>query len=115
MTTDNHEVIFAIVNAGFAEEAMEIARENGARGGTIINGRGVAREKDAAFFGINIHADKEILMIVVDKKLRDGIFHALYKQMGMQKKAQGIVFSLPVDHVAGLAMPVEESEPKEEQ
>ena len=25
MRTDNHEVIFAIVNSGFAEEAMEIA------------------------------------------------------------------------------------------
>ena len=25
MTTENHEVIFAIVNAGFAEEAMNVA------------------------------------------------------------------------------------------
>ena len=107
MTTNNHEVVFAIVNAGFAEEAMAVAREQGARGGTIINGRGVAREKDAAFFGINIHADKELLMLVVEKDIRDGVFHALYKQMGMQKKAQGIVFSLPVSDVAGLAMPVE--------
>lgn len=107
MTTKDHEVIFAIVNAGFAEEAMAVAREQGARGGTIINGRGVAREKDAAFFGINIHADKELLMLVVEKDIRDGVFHALYKQMGMQKKAQGIVFSLPVSDVAGLAMPVE--------
>ena len=65
MTTNNHEVIFAIVNAGFAEDAMEVARENGARGGTIINGRGVAREKDAAFFGITIHSDKEILQVRV--------------------------------------------------
>ena len=46
MTTNNHEVIFAIVNAGFAEDAMDVAREQGARGGTILNGRGVAREND---------------------------------------------------------------------
>ena len=51
MTTNNHEVIFAIVNAGFAEEAMEVAREEGVRGGTILNARGVAREEAAAFFG----------------------------------------------------------------
>ncbi len=113
MTTNNHEVIFAIVNAGFAEEAMAVAREQGARGGTIINGRGVAREKDAAFFGINIHADKELLMLVVEKEIRDGVFHALYKQMGMQKKAQGIVFSLPVSDVAGLVKLPEETENKE--
>ena len=55
MTTNNHEVIFAIVNAGYAEDAMQIAREHGARGGTIISGRGVAREEEASFFGITIH------------------------------------------------------------
>ncbi len=113
MTTNEHEVIFAIVNAGYAEDAMEVAREQGARGGTIINGRGVAREKDATFFGITIHADKELLMMVVEKEIRDQVFHALYKQMGMQKKAQGIVFSLPVSHVAGLAMPEPEMEEQE--
>ena len=102
MKTDNHEVIFAIVNAGFAEEAMEVARNNGARGGTILNARGVAREKEAAFFGITIHAEKEILMLVVEKNIRDAVLNALYKEMGMDKKAQGIAFSLPVSDAAGL-------------
>ena len=103
MTTNKHEVIFAIVNAGYAEDTMHFAREHGARGGTIISGRGVAREDEAAFFGITIHAEKEILMMVVEKEIRDDVLHALYKQMGMQQKAQGIVFSLPVSDVAGLA------------
>lgn len=111
MTTNNHEVIFAIVNAGFAEDAMDVAREQGVRGGTIINGRGVARENEAAFFGITIHAEKEILMMVVEKEIRDNVLNALYKQMGMNKKAQGIVFSLPVSDVAGL---VKLPEPTEE-
>ena len=93
MTTDNHEVIFAIVNSGFAEEAMDIARQQGVRGGTILNARGVAKEDAAAFFGITIHAEKEILMMV------------------MGKKAQGIAFSLPVSDVAGL---VKEPQRKEE-
>lgn len=114
MTTNNHEVIFAIVNSGYAEDAMDVAREHGARGGTIINGRGVAREDEAAFFGISIHADKELLMMVVEKDSRDEILHALYKQMGMQKKAQGIVFSLPVSDVAGLAQANPEPTPAEE-
>ena len=108
MTTENYEVIFAIVNAGFAEEAMEVARAQGARGGTILNARGVAREKEAAFFGIPIHPEKEILMLVVEKTIRDQVLNALYKEMGMDKKAQGIAFSLPVSDVAGLAQPVTE-------
>ena len=102
MKTENHEVIFAIVNAGFADEAMAVAREQGARGGTILNARGVAREQEAAFFGIAIHPEKEILMLVVEKDVRNKILNALYTQLGMDKKAQGIVFSLPVSDVAGL-------------
>ena len=110
MTTNNHEVIFAIVNSGYAEEVMDVARENGARGGTILNARGVAGEEAAAFFGITLHAEKEILMMVVEKGIRDDILNAIYKQMGMAKKAQGIAFSLPVSDVAGL---VKDPEPKE--
>ncbi len=114
MKTDNHEVIFAIVNAGYAEEAMQLARENGARGGTILNARGVAREKEAAFFGITIHAEKEILMLVVERDIRDNILNALYKSMGMGKKAQGIAFSLPVSDVTGLVQLPAEEETKED-
>ena len=109
MTTNNHEVIFAIVNSGYAEDAMEVAREQGVRGGTILSARGVAREAEAAFFGITIHAEKEILMMVVEKEIRDNVLNALYKQLGMDKKAQGIAFSLPVSDVAGLVkLPEEE-------
>ena len=112
MTTNNHEVIFAIVNAGYAEEAMEVAREQGVRGGTILGARGVAKPNEAAFFGITIHHEKEILMMVVEKEIRDKVLNAIYKEMGMAKKAKGIAFSLPVSDVAGLAP---KTEPKAEE
>ena len=115
MTTNHHEVIFAIVNAGFAEEAMAVARENGARGGTILNARGAAGAEAAAFFGITIHAEKEILMLVVEKDIRDRILNALYKEMGMSKKAQGIAFSLPVSDVTGLVQIEEQKKVQEEE
>ena len=110
MKTDNYEVIFVIVNSGFADEAMAVAREQGVRGGTIINARGVAKEAEATFFGITIHAEKEILMMVVDKSIRDNVLNAMYTQMGMGKKAQGIAFALPVSDVAGLVKLPEETE-----
>ena len=110
MKTENHEVIFAIVNSGYAEDVMDVAREQGVRGGTILNARGVVNEDAAAFFGITLHADKEILMMVVEKDIRDQVLNALYKEMSLGKKAQGIVFSLPVSDVAGLAVPEEKTE-----
>ena len=102
MTTNNHEVVFAIVDSGYAEDMMDIAREQGVRGGTILNARGVAGQEAAAFFGITLHTEKEILMMVVEKGIRDNVLNAIYKQMGMSKKARGIAFSLPVSDVAGL-------------
>ena len=110
MKTNDHEVIFAIVNSGFAEDVMDIAREQGVRGGTILNARGVVKEEAAAFFGITLHQETEILMMVVEKSIRDNVLNAIYKQMGMDKKARGIAFSLPVSDVAGLApvLPVAE-------
>lgn len=109
MKTNNHEVIFAIVNAGFAEDVMDVAREHGARGGTILNGRGVAREEALAFFGIPLHAEKEILMMVVEKDIKNDILNAIYKEMGMGKPAQGIAFTLPVSDVAGLVKTQEQA------
>ena len=114
MMTNEHEVVFAIVNSGFAEDVMEVAREQGVRGGTIINARGVVNENAAAFFGITLHADKEILMMVVEKEIRDKVLNAIYKEMGMAKKAKGIAFSLPVSDVAGLAPKMEPKAETEE-
>lgn len=110
MTTNNHEVVFAIVDSGYAEDVMDVAREQGVRGGTILNARGVAGQEAAAFFGITLHTEKEILMMVVEKDIRDNVLNAIYKQMGMAKKARGIAFSLPVSDVAGLVKEPEQIE-----
>ena len=94
MKTDNFEVVFAIVNAGFADDVMAVAKAQGVRGGTIINARGVVNADAAAFFGITLHADKEILMMVVEKKLRDDVLNAIYKEMGMAQKIQILHISM---------------------
>ena len=102
MKTDDYEVILAIVDEGYADDVMDVAREQGAKGGTILNARGVAKEEAAAFFGITLHTEKEIVMMVVTKDIKDNILNAIYKEMGMSKKAHGIAFSLPVTDAAGL-------------
>jgi len=110
MKNSEYEVILAIVNSGFADDVMEVAREQGARGGTILNARGVAKEEAAAFFGITLHTEKEIVMIVVPREIKENVLNAIYREMGMAKKAQGIAFSLPVTPTAGLV----KQEPEEE-
>lgn len=110
MKTNNHEVIFAIVDSGFAEDVMDVAREQGARGGTILSGRGVAREEAAAFFGIPLHSEKEILMMVVEKEIKNAVLNAIYDKLEMSKKSKGIAFSMPVTAAVGLVEQVAQTE-----
>ncbi len=97
-----HEVILAVVNAGFSDTVMEAARSLGAGGGTVIHARGTASGEAEKLFGITVQPEKEIVMILVPRALRDDILHAIYRQAGFKTDGQGIAFSLPVDGVVGL-------------
>ena len=103
MNQYKHEVIMCIVNSGFSEAVMEAAREFGARGGTVIRARGTANAEAERIFNIAIQPEKEIVMILVDTKIKDDILHALYKAVGLKTPGQGIAFSMPVDDVVGLS------------
>jgi nitrogen regulatory protein PII len=103
-----HEVIICIVNSGFSETVMDAAREFGARGGTVLRGRGTANAEAEKLYGIAIQPDKEIVMILIDAQLKNDILHAIYKAAGLNTAGQGIAFAMPVEDVAGLnAMPIE--------
>ena len=98
-----HEVILCIVNSGFSEAVMDAARELGARGGTVIRGRGTANAEAERLYGIAIQPEKEIVMILVDSAIKNDILHALYKAVGLNTPGQGIAFTLPVESVVGLS------------
>lgn len=98
----NYEVIFCIVNSGFSDVVMDAARECGASGGTVLNARGTASKEAEKIFDIVIHPEKEIVMILVPKKIKEDVLHALYKNVGLNSPGQGIAFSLPVEEVVGL-------------
>ena len=99
----NHEAIFCIVNSGYSDAVMNAAKKFGARGGTVINGRGTANPDAEKIFGITIEPEKEIVMILVDAPLKDKILSALYDEVGLNSAGQGIAFALPVDSVVGLS------------
>lgn len=101
--TYKHEVIFCIVNSGFSDDVMDAAREVGAKGGTVIRARGTASPEAEKIFNIAIQPEKEIVMILVEKELKNDILHVLYKKVGLSTPSQGIAFAMPVDSVVGLA------------
>lgn len=98
-----YELILCIVNTGFSENVMEAAKEEGARGGTVIHARGTANKEAEEFFHITIQPDKEIVMILVSADIKDKVLHAIYRQAGLKSEGQGIAFSLPVNNVVGIS------------
>ena len=97
-----YKCILAVVNNGFSEEAMEAAKACGARGGTILHGRGTISKEAEKIFNITIQPEKEIVMILAKNDLIDGILKGLYNAVGTATSAQGIAFALPVDEVVGI-------------
>ena len=97
-----NQLVICIVNAGFAPVVMEAAKKVGARGGTILHGRGTANREAEKLFQIVVQPDKEIVMIVVENKIKDAVLTAVNKESGLETAGQGIAFSLPVDRTIGI-------------
>jgi nitrogen regulatory protein PII len=95
------DLIFAIINHGFSDEFMNTAREAGASGGTVINARGQAHEGAVKFFGISVQDEKEIILILTSHEKKVPIMQAVSEAHGLNSKAHGIVFAVPVDSVIG--------------
>ena len=96
MDNPKHELIVCIVNAGFSQNVMEAARAAGAQGGTVIRARGSANPEAEEFFSIHVQPDKEVLLILVPKSIKDDVLKAVFKDCGLADEARGIAFSLPV-------------------
>lgn len=109
---NGYEMILCVVNAGYSELVMEAAKEEGARGGTVIHARGTANKEAEQFFHIAIQPDKDIVMILVPVEIKDKVLHAIYKNAGLKSEGSGIAFSLPVDEVVGISKPEENKEDK---
>lgn len=104
MKSFKHEMIMCIVNSGFSETVMDAAREFGAKGGTVIRGRGTANVEAEKLYGIAIQPDKEIVLILVDTAIKNDILHAVYKAAGLNTPGQGIAFAVPVEDVVGIGL-----------
>jgi hypothetical protein len=96
------DLIVSVVNRGYSDEFMAIAREAGATGGTVINARGIMHQGPVKFFGISVQDEKEIITILSTREKKAPIMQAVSQAFGISSKAGGIIFSLPVDGVTGL-------------
>lgn len=106
-----YELLVVIANQGYTNQVMDAAREENARGGTVIHAKGTGMERAEQFLGVTLAKEKEMVFIVVRKEEKNRIMKAIMEKAGLQSKAQAVAFSLPVTSTAGMRLtePVEES------
>jgi len=97
-----HDLIIALINQGYSEDLMDSAKKAGAGGGTVIHARRIGMEDSVKFFGISVQAEKEIVVILAPRNIKNDIMKAINQSVGLATQAHGIIFSLPVDNIAGL-------------
>ena len=103
--TPTHRLVVAIVNKGYADDAMAAARKAGAGGGTVLPAHGTAKPDDATFFGVPIVPEKDTLLILVPEEKADAVFEAIRDLPCLQDKGSGVAFSAPVGRFAPLGAP----------
>ena len=90
-------LITCIITHGQASEIMSVARQAGARGGTILNARGTGTEDDVKFFGISLAPEKEMLLIVAHADHSQEVLEAVCRLPIFSEPGGGIVYTTPVE------------------
>lgn len=109
----NIKALYIIVNVGFAEDVVDLVREAGAGGATIINARG-SGALNKSILGISVDAEKEMVFSLVEEDVADRIMDAVIEKAGVQSPADGICFTLPVEKMIATGQgPEKEKHPKE--
>ncbi len=91
-----------IVNRGMAEEVIDIARKAGAKGGTILHGRGTGSEFAEKLFGMEIEPEKELVIILMPSELIEKTVKDLNDELKLDAAGNGILFVEPITDVRGL-------------
>jgi hypothetical protein len=89
-----YDCVVAVIKRGLSERAIELAREVGAAGATILHGRGSGGH-DAKLFHMELQKEKELVFWLTDTLLSAGIAAHLYHELELGGEVGGTVFVLP--------------------
>lgn len=97
-----YELIIAIANRGHVDSVMDAARSAGAMGGTVLHAKGTNPFGENKFFGMSIADEKEMVLILAAANQKTAIMRAIMDKAGVNSPAHTVMFTLPVESVAGL-------------
>ena len=99
----NASLIVSVVRKGWGSTVLEASVKAGARGGTVLFGRGAGIHEQEKIFGMSIEPEKEIVLTVVYADQVDIVLTEIVRAAELNDTGQGIAFVIPVEKVAGVA------------
>ncbi len=92
-----HDCVIAIVNKNFAEKVVDVARQAGAMGATIVRGRGVDGNQKVLLPIINIELqpEKEIVWLITEARFSSSIADSLLANSQLHRDGQVAIFINP--------------------
>jgi nitrogen regulatory protein PII len=96
-------LIVSIVRKGWGSTVLDASVKAGARGGTVIFGRGAGIHEQEKIFGMAIEPEKEIILTLVYTPQAETILQAIVEAAELKTTGRGVAFMLPVDRVVGVA------------
>lgn len=99
----NASLIVSIVQKGWGSTVLEASVKAGARGSTVLMGRGAGINEQEKIFGMSIEPEKEIILTVAYPDQVDAILEAIVTAAELNRKGKGIAFVVPVERIVGIA------------
>jgi hypothetical protein len=98
--------VVGIVPEDMEQQCVDQARELGAGGITVIQGRGISNETRKTFFGFAYDGSQSILLMVLERKLSLEVLKAIESILCSEnpEDSRGLVFSVPLEHLRGMDM-----------
>ena len=95
-------LIVGFVNPNITEKVVKTAKNSGATGDVIIQGKGTGIES-SNFLGLSVQDMTDIILFVVEEHNTNKIIETISKELNIEEPGNGILISLKIDRVSGLS------------
>ncbi|CAM3961224.1 P-II family nitrogen regulator [Arcobacter cloacae] len=93
--------LVVITSAENEDVIKNIAKDCGADGATVIQGRGSNSGAKKSFFSLTFEGNQTIVNYVLEEKLSKKVLKALNKKV-VDNELSCVAFTMPISHIVGL-------------
>lgn len=98
----NYKVVIAALKPDVTDAVVDAAKECGISGATIVPGRGTGVTEAKTFLGLTLETQTDIVIFLTEEELVDPVMAAIQVAGRLDEHGTGVVFTLPVEQVAGI-------------